>query len=161
MSNRVKSVLFALVATLMFHAAAFAADEYNTSTGITTAGVPLGVHGVDPVALVTLGAVAEGDAAFTVVHDGIAYYFATQQSADLFVTDPVKYLPQYGAFCAYAVAKGKKFDGDPHYADIVDGKLFLFVNAEIFRLYKQDSERILADAEKMWPTIRSKAVGDL
>ena len=45
--------------------------------------------------------------------------------------------------------------------DIVDGKLYLFVNAEIFEKYKKDSKRILAKAERTWPRIEHKAVGDL
>lgn len=82
-------------------------------------------------------------------------------SAKTFKADPAKYAPQYGGFCAYAVALGKKFDGDPRYADIVDGKLYLFVNEEIFKKYKKDSKRILAKAERTWPRIEHKAVGDL
>ena len=117
---------------------AFAEDEYNVSNGVTTAGVPLGLHGVDAVALTTYNAVAEGDAAHTVVEDGVAYYFASAESARKFKTDPVRFAPQYGGFCAYAVALGKKFDGDHHYADIVDGKLYLFVNADVFEKYKKD-----------------------
>ena len=161
MLTTLKSLLFVLAALIAVHPSAFAADEYNISTGITTAGVPLGIHGVDSVALVTLGAVARGNAVHTVVHDGVAYYFASQLSADTFSSDPVRYLPQYGAFCAYAVAKGKKFDGDPRFADIVDGKLYLFVNAAIFQKYKENPTKILSDAEKMWPKIRDKAVGEL
>ncbi|MEQ9586440.1 MAG: YHS domain-containing (seleno)protein [Parvibaculaceae bacterium] len=139
----------------------FAEDEHNVSTGITGAGVPLGVHGVDTVALSTLNAVAEGDAAHTVVNDGVAYYFASEDTARRFKADPSKYKPQYGGFCAYAVAVGKKFDGDPHYADIVDGKLYLFVNAAIFEKYKKDRKGTIARAEKTWPSINHKAVGDL
>ena len=139
----------------------FAEDEHNVSTGVTTAGVPLGLHGVDAVTLSTLNAVAEGDAAFTVVHEGVAYYFASAESARLFKAAPQRYAPQYGGFCAYAVALGKKFDGDPRYADIVGGKLYLFVNAEIFAKYKKDSKRILAKAEATWPSIQHKAVKDL
>ncbi|RIJ27163.1 YHS domain-containing (seleno)protein [Henriciella mobilis] len=139
----------------------FAEDEHNVSTGITASGAPLGVHGVDTVALSTLNAVAEGDAAHTVVNDGVAYYFASEESARRFKADPAKYKPQYGGFCAYAVAVGKKFDGDPHYADIVDGKLYLFVNAAIFEKYKKDRKGTIARAEKTWPSIKHKAVGDL
>ncbi|WP_084396534.1 YHS domain-containing (seleno)protein [Henriciella aquimarina] len=139
----------------------FAEDEYNVSTGTTPDGVPLGVHGIDTVALSTLNAVAEGDAMHTVVNDGVAYYFASKESARRFKADPASYKPQYGGFCAFAVALGKKLDGDPHYADIVDGKLYLFVNADVFEKYKKDSKRILAKAEKTWPSIQHKAVGDL
>jgi YHS domain-containing protein len=155
--------LSAMVVAAAFATAlpAAAEDEYNVSTGITTAGAPLGLHGVDAVALTTLNAVAEGNAQYTVVDDGVAYYFASEESAKKFKANPAMYAPQYGGFCAYAVALGKKFDGDPQYADIVDGKLYLFVNAEIFEKYKKDSKRILGKAERTWPRIEHKAVGDL
>ena len=151
-------VMAAAIATAL---PAAAEDEHNVSTGITTAGAPLGLPGVDAVALTTLNAVSEGNAEYTVVEDGVAYYFASADSAKTFKADPAKYAPQYGGFCAYAVALGKKFDGDPRYADIVDGKLYLFVNEEIFKKYKKDSKRILAKAERTWPRIEHKAVGDL
>ncbi len=136
-------------------------DPYNVSTGTTLVGAPLGVHGFDPYLLGTVGAAAHGDAAFTVVHDDVAYYFASQTSADRFAADPNAFLPQFGAFCAYAVALGKKLDGDPRFADVVDGKLYLFVNAQIFAKYLANKEQVLADAHRKWPTIRGKAVGDL
>ena len=160
MSHKLKPVILTIIVTLLGSASAFAADEYNVSRGITTAGVPLGLHGVDAVALTSLGAVAEGDAAYTVVEDGNAYYFASQESADQFAASPDKYLPQYGGFCAYAVALGRKFDGDPMFADIVDGKLFLFVNA-IFEKYLANKDEILAKAEEVWPKIQHKAVSEL
>ena len=140
---------------------ALAEDEYNVSTGITASGVPLGLHGVDAVALSTLNSVAEGDAAHTVVVDGVAYYFASAESARIFKAAPQQYVPQYGGFCAYAVALGKKFDGDPRFSDIVDGKLYLFVNDAIFQKYKKDSKRTLTKAEKTWPKIQHTAVEDL
>lgn len=137
---------------------AIADDEYNVSTGITTAGVPLGLHGVDAVALTTIHDVSEGTAQHTVVTDNVAYYFASAETAEMFEAEPGKYLPQYGGFCAFAVALGRKFDGDPRYADIVDGKLYLFVNEEIFHKYKQDRANILRKAEQTWPSIRHTAV---
>ncbi|MEO1019612.1 MAG: hypothetical protein AAFY56_18265 [Pseudomonadota bacterium] len=57
--------------------AAMAVDEVNASTGLTAAGAPLGLHGVDPVAFVKSGNLAEGTARHTAVHDGVAYYFVT------------------------------------------------------------------------------------
>lgn len=140
---------------------ALAIDEYNVSRGVTAAGVPLGLHGVDAVALSSLGAVAEGDAAFTVTHDGNAYYFASRESAERFAEDPKRYLPQYGGYCAFAVALGKKFDGDPMYADIVDGKLYLFVNDTIYRKYLSNKHETLSKADTMWSRIRHQAVGSL
>ncbi len=161
MTNSIKATIAA--AFLAFAAAtpSLAADEHNVSTGITTSGAPLGLHGVDAVALSTSNTVVEGDAVHTIVEDGVAYYFATAESARRFKAAPENYMPKYGGFCAFAVALGKKFDGDPRFADIVDGKLYLFVNAEIFAKYKKNPEKILANAEKKWPTIKHKAVKDL
>lgn len=161
MTSTLKITAAAIALAFSTAAPAFAEDEHNVSKGATLSGAPLGLHGVDAVALTTLNAVAEGDAAHTVVYEGVAYYFASAESARLFKAAPEKYAPQYGGFCAYAVALGKKLDGDPNFADIVNGKLYLFVNAEIFEKYKKDSARILAKAEKTWPSIQHTAVEDL
>ena len=158
--NKTIAILTA-AAAITVSASAFAVDEYNVSKGVTTAGAPLGLHGVDAVALTSIHDVSEGSSMHTVVVDGVAYYFASEQNARTFESDPDRYLPQYGGYCAFAVALGKKFDGDPRYADIVNGKLYLFVNEEILHKYKQDARRILSKADRTWPSIEHKAVADL
>jgi len=70
-------------------------------------------------------------------------------------------MPQYSGFCAFAVGIGQKLDDDPRYADIVDGKLWLFVNAAAFAKYKETPEDTLAKAAEMWPTIKHAAAGSL
>lgn len=154
---------FAIASSLAMCATspALAEDEYNVTTGFTLDGAGLGVHGADTVVLSTLNAVAPGDASIAVVHDGVAYYFASQLSAERFKADPDRYLPQYGGFCAYAVALGKKLDGDPRYADIVDGKLYLFVNAAVYARYLADKENTLRTAEQKWPQIKHAPVESL
>ncbi|SLN34499.1 hypothetical protein ROJ8625_01623 [Roseivivax jejudonensis] len=140
---------------------AFAADEVNVSNGLTLTGNPLGLHGIDPVSMFEAEAPAIGDAAFTSEHDGIDYYFATADTKAAFDADPEAMLPQYGGFCAFGVFVGKKFDGDVRYADIVDGKLYLFVNAAIFEKYLEQKDEVLAGADDMWPGIRETPVAEL
>ena len=113
------------------------------------------------MALATLNAVAPGEAVRTVVHAGVAYYFASALTAEAFEAAPEKYLPRYGGFCAFAVALGKKLDGDPRYADIVDGRLYLFVDAGIFARYLENPREILAKAEAAWPSIEHQAADSL
>lgn len=149
----------AIAATLLSLAAlsapAMAADEYNTSSGLTAAGSPLGLHGVDPVAFVSLGNRIDGTAQYTAVHDGVAYYFASQEAMDAFTAHPDHYLPQNGGFCTFGVSVGKKFDGDPQFAAVVDGKLYLFLNEAIFREFQKDQSGTIAKAEANWKKIRS------
>lgn len=154
-------VALTITLTLASVAPALAADEINTSTGITTAGVPLGLHGVDAVALATIHDVSEGSAEHTVVVNDVAYYFASAKTAAQFEKAPEDFLPAFGGFCAYAIALGKKFDGDPRYADIVDGKLYLFVNAAIFEEYQKNAKSIIRKAHRVWPSIEHEAVTDL
>ncbi len=140
---------------------AFAADEYNVSTGTTLAGEPVGLRGNDTVALALGLGIVDGEAAFTHVHDGVAYYFASKESMDVFAANPEAYLPQYGGFCAFGVAIGKKLDATARYADIVDGKLYVFLNAVAFAKYQEDREGTLKKAEKNWPAMHHRPVVDV
>ena len=62
---------------------------------------------------------------------------------------------------ALGVALGKKLDGSPRFADIVDGKLYVFLNAAVFKAYKKDKAGILAKAEKNWPGMHHRAVAEV
>lgn len=156
--KRISTALALLVATTV--APAFAADEYNLSTGTTVEGQRVAVRGSDTVALALGLGVTEGEARFTHVHDGGAYYFASDAAMNAFAADPEAYLPQYGGFCALGVALGKKLDANPRYADVVDGKLYLFLNAAVFEKYLEDKESVLEGAAKNWPEIHHIAVAD-
>ncbi|KAJ54446.1 hypothetical protein ACMU_17180 [Actibacterium mucosum KCTC 23349] len=141
--------------------AAFAADEYNVSRGLTAVNAPLGLHGVDPVEFLATENPVEGSAAYTAVHDGVAYYFATQDNMKAFKANPAAFLPQNGGFCTYGVSVGKKFDGDPEYHAVIDNKLYVFLNREIFDAFNKDRAGTISKAETNWKEIRSIAVTDL
>ncbi|WMS41877.1 YHS domain-containing (seleno)protein [Acuticoccus sp. MNP-M23] len=151
----------AFVGAMASAEAAFAADEYNVSTGTTVEGQGVALRGVDAVALAEGLDVTAGHARFTAVHDGVAYYFADEEAMTHFAADPGRYMPRYGGFCAFGVAKGKKLDGDPRYADVVDGKLYLFLNAAVFEAYSQDKAGVLAKAERNWPGMHRRSVAEV
>ena len=141
--------------------AAFAADEYNVSVGVTAAGAPLGLHGVDPVAFIKTGDPVEGNAKHASVHDDVAYYFASADNKKIFDADPAAYLPQNGGFCTFGVGVGKKFDGDPSYAAVIDEKLYVFLNEDILKAFNKDRAGSIAKAADKWQDIRSTPVKDL
>ena len=49
----------------------------------------------------------KGSPDFTTRYNGATYWFMSQEHADKFKDSPEKYVPQYGAFCGYAVSLNK------------------------------------------------------
>ena len=158
-----KPILAVLLAAhvVSFATPAFAVEEHNVSNGLTAAGSPLGLHGVDPVAFVTLGNRIEGAAKFTAVHDGVAYYFTSQDNVDAFKAGPGRFTPQNGGYCTFGVSVGKKFDGDPRYAAVVNGKLYVFLNEDILKAFQKDQVGTIKKADTNWKEIRSVAAASL
>ena len=97
----------------------------------------------------------------SVVHNGAAYYFASEADASTFKANPEKYLPSFGGFCAYGVSVGKKFDGDPLIYKIEGGRLHLNLNQEIHQAFLKDVPGAVAKADQQWKTIGSKPVSEL
>ena len=155
------SIAAAVALTALSSTAALAADEYNVSSGLTAASAPLALHGVDTVAFINTGNRIQGAAKFTAVHDGVAYYFSTQENLDTFNAAPERYIPQNGGFCTFGVSVGKKFDGDPRWADVRDGKLYVFLSEAIYNAYQKDKAGTIAKAEANWKQIRSTAASEL
>lgn len=161
MLSKLLFTFIAAVMALFISNAVYAADEYNVSNGLTLTGKPLGLHGYDPVAMFMKTEPELGSAEFASTHDGVDYYFASAKTKDLFDADPASLLPQFGGFCAFGVFVGAKLDGDVRYADIVDGKLYLFVNEAIFKKYLEQKDEVIKGAHAKWADLRSTAIGDL
>ncbi|MCG8547754.1 MAG: hypothetical protein MJE12_26450 [Alphaproteobacteria bacterium] len=155
------TMAFAAVSGLFFTSAAFAGNETNVSSGLTIKGKPLAVHGYDVVAYFTVGRPTVGNSKFSVVHKDATYRFASQANVDAFKADPDKFLPQYGGFCAYGVAVGGKFDGDPQLWRIVDGKLYLNLNQKIQNEWQSDIPGYIKKADRNWRSIATKAPAEL
>ena len=160
---KTRLLICALVSAVALTAAspALAADEYNVANGLTLNGNPLGMHGVDPVSMFRGEGPRIGNAVHVSQHDGVDYYFVSEEAKKQFDANPEGYLPQFGGFCAFGIYVGKKLDGDVRYADIVQGKLYLFVNAAIFEKYLENKDEVIAGAFAKWDGIRSTPVEEL
>ncbi len=139
---------------------AHAADEQNVSKGATLAGPGLAAHGYDVVSYFK-GQPTVGTDAFAVAYDGATYRFADQANLDAFNAEPTKFEPAYGGFCAYGAAVGKKFDGDPRYWKIVDGRLYLNLNGDIQSKWSEDIAGNIKKADSNWTNIKSIPVDKL
>ena len=75
-----------------------------------------GYRGTDPVSYFNdaTGPLA-GTSEFTYDHGGILYQFATQENMNEFISNPTKYEPTYGGFCAFAMMTGNTVPVDRRY----------------------------------------------
>ncbi|MFC2109538.1 YHS domain-containing (seleno)protein [Bacteroidota bacterium] len=87
--------------------------------------------------------------------EGIKYKFSSSENLKKFISNPKKYQPQYGGWCAYAIgAKNEKVEINPKTFEIRDGKLYLFYNSwgiNTLKLWKeQGAEKLKEQADKNW-----------
>jgi hypothetical protein len=140
---------------------AFALDEVNVSTGATISGPGLAVHGHDVVAYFSGDGPTLGSDTYAYAYKGGTYRFKDKANLDTFKAEPEKYVPAYGGFCAYGVALGKKFDGDPRFWKIVDGRLYLNLNGDIQSQWSKDIPGNLTKSETNWGRIAGTPAADL
>ena len=84
-----------------------------------------------------------------------------EENQKAFQQNPSKYLPAYGGYCAYGVAVGKKFVGDPEVWEIVDDRLYLNLNPDIQNKWKESTSDHIVQADQNWPGIKDKAPAEL
>lgn len=116
----------------------------------------LAIDGYDPVAYFTDGRPVEGSSEFSFAWQGATWRFASAAHRDLFAGSPGKYAPQYGGYCAYAVAQGHTADIDPAAWTVVDGRLYLNYDLEIQKKWLADRDRFIRAADANWPELLEK-----
>ncbi|EWY38374.1 hypothetical protein N825_12785 [Skermanella stibiiresistens SB22] len=130
-----------------------AAKEPAVYTGFFSS---VAVGGYDPVAYFTKGQPVEGGKEFSTRWMDAEWRFASAENRDLFIKSPEKYAPQYGGYCAWAVAQGKTASGDPKLWKVVDGKLYLNYDQEIQQRWEKDIPGHIASADHNWPSVLGK-----
>lgn len=89
----------------------------------------IAINGYDAVSYHTENKAVKGSEAHKVTFDNASFYFANKENKELFEKNPMKYMPQYGGYCAFGMgAKAMKVPSNPETFEVVDGKLFLFFN---------------------------------
>jgi YHS domain-containing protein len=115
----------------------------------------LALQGYDPVAYFPAGGgkPRQGLATLVATHRGVTYRFATEAHRALFLADPARYEPQYGGWCAYAMADGDKVSIDPESFLVTDGELHLFFKswyADTRSKWRKDEKALATKADAAW-----------
>lgn len=128
--------------------------DYNTKKGFVA-------EGCDVVSYFTKNAPLKGNKKYEATFENAKFRFATQEHLNLYKENPKKYIPQYGGYCAYAVAAKKTkmyIDADAY--EIRDGKLYLFYSSWLGSKLKdwqtEDTKKLQEKADKNWQEIKYK-----
>lgn len=113
----------------------------------------IAIRGYDTVAYFTQARPVEGDDQFTTEWQGATWKFSSQEHLDLFTTDPEKYAPQYGGYCAYGVAQNNLVKIEPDQWTIHDDKLYLNYNAKLNKEWKKDIPGFIKTADKLFDSL--------
>jgi YHS domain-containing protein len=111
----------------------------------------LALNGYDSVAYFTEGKAVEGSGEFSYVWMGAEWHFTSPATREAFVKEPEKYAPQFGGYCAWAVAHGYTANGDPTVWKVVDGKLYLNYNQRVKEKWEQDETHFIKQGSDNFP----------
>ena len=147
------SLLIALIAPMV---ALAGASAWNVDKD----GVVLG--GYDVVAYHTQDKAIQGSSRYSTNYDGVVFHFANAENLAEFKKGPASYVPSFGGYCAFGVAKNHaKVPVDPTNFKIYNGDLLLFfhdmyqgkkVNTKIF--WNRGERELHKEAVKVWPTLQ-------
>jgi YHS domain-containing protein len=124
----------------------------------------VGIDGYDPVSYFKSEKPIKGDVKFKATQGEVTYWFANENNKQEFLKDPKKYEPQFGGWCAFAVADSKsKVEIDPTKYLIQDGRLLLFYKGlwgdtrdKWLNTKNKDTKTFLKDADTNWPETKNK-----
>ena len=98
-----KVQLFVLALAWLVALPALAAKDAVNTKGF---GNSAAIKGYDTVAYFTESKPVKGSEEFTTQWHGATWQFSSKENLELFKANPDKYAPQYGGYCAWAMADG-------------------------------------------------------
>ncbi len=113
-------------------------------------------QGYDVVSYFTAGKPIKGKADFKTEWKGALWLFTSEKHLASFKANPEKYAPQYGGYCAWAIANNYTARGSAKDWNIVDGKLYLNYNSSVRRTWQKDARGNIKKANNYWPKILNR-----
>ena len=139
-------VMLIVALTVMLWRPAIAIEPIFAQDGIA-------IKGADPVAYFADGKPRIGTKTFNHDWNGVTWHFVSVENRDKFAAAPERYAPQYGGYCAYAVANGYTAKIEPEAWEIVDDKLYLNYSRAVGLLWRTRQSHYISEANENWPQI--------
>ncbi len=157
MKNLITVFLIALISFSTFAGEGRNVSVYNLNaqgTGFVNGSVENNPNapGFDPVSAFPEagGSALEGEDRFSLEHEGVEYLFTNEANMKTFLTNPDKYEPTYGGWCARAMVVGQQVQINTKYSTVVGNRSFFFVNKRAKRFFDRDVEGNAKLADQEW-----------
>ncbi|MEM7543511.1 MAG: YHS domain-containing (seleno)protein [Pseudomonadota bacterium] len=108
------------------------------------------INGYDPVAYFNESKPVPGNAKYSYKYKGAPWHFASAENLDLFKSDPEAYAPQYGGYCAYAMANGFVVATDPEAWTVRDDKLYLNYSKRVRNTWLKKPGEYIKKGDANW-----------
>ena len=134
------------ISTIMPASALVQKPEIFSNNGVA-------IRGYDPVAYFVAGEAQKGSKSFETTYKGTIWRFVNAENLSRFTSEPKKYTPQYGGYCAWAVSLGYTASIVPEAFRIVDGKLYLNYSLRVQAQWEADRDNRIILANQNWPAV--------
>lgn len=148
--NQYVNALILTICFLFSHSSLLFAAQFFERNG-------LAIEGYDPVAYFTEQKPVKGSLEFQADYQGSTFQFVSAAHRDVFTADPEKFIPQYGGYCAYGMAKGYKASIDPAAFTVVGNKLYLNYSETVRLQWLTDIPGYIRKADGNWPDVKKIA----
>ena len=142
-----RTILIALIAFLGIAQAKAQKSEIFTTGGKA-------IKGYDPVAFFTDSKPVKGSDSLSYQWKEATWLFASRKNLETFKSDPDKYAPQYGGYCAYGLSQGHKAPTQTDTWTVVNDKLYFNYNSKVKELWVKDQQSLIKTADEKWPGIK-------
>ena len=119
----------------------------------------IAINGYDPVAYLKGENPVKGKKGLTADWKGAHWLFSSRQNLDLFQSDPNKWSPQFGGYCANGVSLNQLVSVDADAFVIRDKKLYLFHSHKGKKEWLANPQAKIKQAHKNFPALLAKPLG--
>jgi YHS domain-containing protein len=114
------------------------------------------IRGYDPVAFFLEKKPVKGMTDFAFTWQDATWYFSSKENLETFKSDPEKYAPQYGGYCAYGTAGGHKAPTQTDTWSILNDKLYFNYNKNVQTEWMKDTKGYIEKADVNWPKVKKE-----
>ncbi|BFG69982.1 YHS domain-containing (seleno)protein [Sediminibacterium sp. KACHI17] len=114
------------------------------------------IRGYDVVAFFTASKPVKGEEQFSHVWKNTTWLFSSLENQELFKSNPEKYAPQYGGYCAFGMSGGYKAPTIIETWKIIDQKLYFNYSLKVQDMWNKDISGHIIKADYNWQKIKNQ-----